>query len=424
MRKILTPLLLLSFLLSACSIPAEPTQQAQAVAFTDVTEVVAQEGTATEPVMPTEGQATAEPISNGEQIGIAWVHMVDANVGWAWSVENGTPTRLVRTTDAGANWTAVGKLGIDTAVDNVFLDANTAWVAGTTNAGDWKVLHTADAGETWEDLPIPDAIRFADIEFFTQLDGIAVLVDGAAGSAYYTVYETTDGGREWSLIPFISPSPEEGLPEGTLHLCNICGDILYYDGLRAIIVKGDMVYDPTGKFQVLTTLDRGLNWSTTEIVLPEELAAGNVNPMRPTFNMATGILPMNVVKNDAEGNFESSILLMYKSEDGGFSWTSQGARLSLEGVLPDPIHYVNVNDIYTQCGVGICYTNDGGRTFVGNPLPIKLGDRPADILSMEQYQFISANEGFAISRMGEFYQLWHTVDNGITWVEIQPLLVK
>ena len=422
MKKSIIPLLLMIFLLTSCSIPAEPTQPSSAVALTEVSEVGAPEATEPALAVPTEGQAITGSTNNGELIGIAWIHMIDANIGWAWSVENGDPTRLVRTSDGGATWTAVTPLGIDTAVDNVFLDATTAWVAGTTNTGDWKVLHTSDAGQTWEDLPIPDAIRFADIEFFTQLDGVAILMDGAAGSAYYTVYETTDGGREWSLIPFISPTPEVGLPEGTLHLCNICGDILYYDGLRAIIVKGDMVYDPTGKFQVLTSLDRGINWSTTEMQLPEEYAGGNVNPMRPTFNMSTGTLPMNVVKNDAEGNFESSILLIYRSEDDGFNWALQDSRLSLDGVLPDPIHYVNVNDIYTQCGVGICYTNDGGKTFVVNPLPIKLGERPADVLSMEQYQFISANEGFAISKMGEFYQLWHSIDNGITFFEIQPIL--
>lgn len=422
MKKIFLTIFILSILITGCSIPSQPAKNepnpSEAAVENSAAMATAVPTDTITPELPT---VTKSPV--GEPVRLAWFHMIDRSFGWAWAMNNDTPSMLVRTEDGGVHWKNVTPNGLASEVGNVFLDSENAWVAATDTTGEWQLFHTNDGGITWEVLPVVDAIKYSDLRFFTPLEGVAVIMDGAAGSAYYTVYETTDGGKEWSLIPFLPPSSDENLPEGTLRLCNICGDIFYYDGVRSMIIKGDMASDATGKFQILTSFDRGAKRMTSEITLPAQYAAGNVNPFMPIFYMDTGTLPVNVVKY-GQSTPEFSELVVYRTEDGGATWNLQPVQINIQQALPDPIHYVDVNTFYTQCGNGLCYTTDGSNTFISNPLPIPLGDRPADMLSLDQYQFVGPEAGYALTKLGEKYQFWRSLDYGLHFDEILPLLEK
>lgn len=422
-KSLMGSVLILALILVSCSVPPVMVDQVS----TDPTAVPITESTATVqleeaiPAVPEPSQ-TAEVII--QPLEIAWIWMADARSGWAWSNENEQISQLLTTQDGGQTWKDVTPSDLGTVIGNEFLDAQTAWVSATDANGQWQLFGTLNGGRSWEILPAVEAIQYSDLKMFTPLEGVAINVSGAAGSAYYTIYETTDSGNQWSLVPLLPPDGSDGLPEGTVQVCNICGDILYYDPLRTLIAKGDMATESTGQVQVLYSADRGLNWTRTTLDLPAEFADGNNAPLQPKFQMQDGILPINVVKYDSNGNFVYSILLFYRTSDGGVTWQLQESRLNLQGVLPDPVHFASTNDIYTQCATGLCYSNDGGKSFTVNPLPMRLGDRPADMLVFEQYQFVSSTEGYAISKMGDDYQLWHTDNNGLVWTEILPEVIR
>ena len=422
-KSILGSVLILALMVVSCSIPPVMDDQAS----TDPTDVPITESTAT---VQLEEAKTALPESSQtaevaiQPLEIAWIWMADARSGWAWSNENEQISHLLTTQDGGRTWSDVTPEDLGTVIGNEFLDAQTAWVSATDANGQWRLLGTLNGGQSWKVLPIVEAIQYSNLKIFTALEGAAIITDGAAGSAYYTIYETTDSGNEWSLVPLLSPTGSDGLPEGTVQLCNICGDILYYDPLRTVIAKGDMAGEPTGRLQVFSSFDRGMSWSQSNLEIPAEFADGNNAALQPKFHMQEGTLPVNVVKYDSTGNFVYSILLFYRTSDGGVTWHLQESRLNLQGVLPDPVHFASINDIFTQCGTGLCYSNDGGKSFTVNPLPMRLGDRPADMLFFEQYQFVSSTEGYAISKMGDDYQLWHTDDYGLVWTEILPEVIQ
>jgi len=198
-------------------------------------------------VSDTRGWAGTAPVSAEKRLletsdgGLTWTFVADlpplapdlmcgtSVVGDSVAYISGTndptnPTRMMKTLDAGATWTAWDMSPhADLLVDNLFVDANHGFVVGGRDAVPNPqrsrskvravVLHTDDGGETWtdrlagiaDDLPrgewgwkiqfLDDRVGFVALESFTRA----------------AILKTTDGGLSWTRIEVDDPQNNANL---------------------------------------------------------------------------------------------------------------------------------------------------------------------------------------------------------------------
>jgi photosystem II stability/assembly factor-like uncharacterized protein len=97
--------------------------------------------------------------------------------------------RIIKTSDGGATWVALGSgaVGWMTGID--FIDADTGTVVGQNNL-EGVILRTTDGGWTWEHQEWEQLAWMEDVDFIDAQTGVAV---GWSG----TILWTTDGGQNW-----------------------------------------------------------------------------------------------------------------------------------------------------------------------------------------------------------------------------------
>ena len=145
-----------------------------------------------------------EPVNYGQDINLTDVFFVSPDVGWV----SGEHATILKTTDAGAHWTAqVGgdPNGTEKAIGQLrFLDARHGWAV----TDDQRLLRTMD-GENWEQIgqqPAPGS-GFVDYAFTSVRHGIAL------GGNMGGFYVTNDGGRRWvNVTPCKVHATVQGLP--------------------------------------------------------------------------------------------------------------------------------------------------------------------------------------------------------------------
>jgi photosystem II stability/assembly factor-like uncharacterized protein len=351
--------------------------------------------------------------------------MLPGGTGWGWATRNGTMNWLLRTTDGGLSWSDASPVGDYVYAGSYFLTDQDAWLStynASTNTG--GLLRTQDGGKTWEALPPNDILQNAMFEFQSPSVGLAETADMGAGNAYLNYYQTQDGGLSWQVVPLVAPSPEPSLPTGTIHLCNICGDSLYFDGSHTLITYGDMASEPTGSARFSLSNDLGQHWKDFKLALPAAYATGAVMPLMPAFFGTQGFLPVSVIKFNADGTTEFSILLTYTSQDAGQTWQVA------PGVLKNmPSHVGNVQIIsaqqaYVRCGGDLCVTTDASQTWTILPKSLNFDMNADEQAYVSQIRFADSSNGYAISGPSDNPSLWKTSDGGQTWVHLSPILLE
>ena len=408
-----------------------PTFTALASANTAVSTAAAS-STPTSTAAPTEALAAATAVATraaGPAIVLEQIHMLNANDGWGWAAQQGALTQLLRTGDGGQTWTDVSpKAGSGSAYNyygSFFLDGQTAWLTyydSTANNG--GLLYTRDGGQIWNSLPPNQYLQNARVQFSSPTDGVAETADMGAGQAHLTYYQTQDAGNTWKVVPITAPNPEEGMPAGTLHLCNICGDQLYYDPARVIIAQGDMANDPVGVVRISVSADLGKTWTNLQLPIPARYAGGSVAPMQPVFFGQTGLLPVNIIKYDQQGALAFSALIMYASQDGGQTWQPSPAALENPLSQINNVQIISAKDAFVVCGKNLCSTNDGAQTWktLSGSLNFDQSTGAADAVTM--FNFIDPQNGWAVSGQSGATTLWQSKDGGATWTKMSPTLSK
>ena len=414
-------LILLTLSILACSLPSLLT--APAALPTPSASPAAPNPSQTPAPSPAASPAPTEPLS--QPIILDQIHMLTASEGWAWATRNGVMDQLLHTTDSALTWQDVSPHGSYTYNSSYFIDSRTAWLA--TSNPDYTpgpILRTSDAGLTWQTTPESDVLQNASVTLSSPNDGIALTASIGAGNAYYTAYQTSDAGLTWTVIPYISPEDaEQGLPEGTLHLCNICGDTLYSDPQRVILVHGSMANEDINTSVSLSiSTDLGKHWNNPALPINKKYA-GTVMPFTPAFFADEGVLPVSIIQYAADGSLKFSVLQLYLTHDGGQSWKASPALLDLDKEYASAVQVISPADTVVRCGRDLCITRDSASSWTRLPNAELNFDTNADAADyISQFTFTDPLTAFLLRGEAGSAALYQTTDDAQTWHQIHPVI--
>ena len=284
---------------------------------------------------------------NGQTI---WSLAINPNDPRKMFAGTGAPSRcrLYRSADAGASWEAVAPVfpefcaGVNRprlltiAIDPQ--DGNDVWF-GVEEGGLWR---SRDGGTVWERLDAPTkAIPISDIHAVSILRA----ADGAKTILVLTVnavYRSGDDGASWSETEARKHFDNMYYARTVQPLADATGDLL--------LAIGDGT--PGTRTMLYRSADRGASWQPTELATPPNSTfwSVGVHPDDPSLLFA----------GTKYGH-------LFRSRDGGRSWTRRGCNLPLGNYTSILINPNNTEEIFISSALetdgGIHYSNDAGQNW-------------------------------------------------------------
>jgi len=363
------------------------------------------------------------------------VDFPDVLHGWAVGA-NGA---VIRTTDGGATWTKQSS-GTTSYLDGVsFVSATEGWAAGGNT-----ILHTTNGGSTWTKQSTPSATWAYSLTMVDALHG------WAAGE---TLTSTTDGGVTWTIQPIANPDWLFGVDAvdptaativgwnggvftttngGSTWVNRLNGAPTEVYGMDANDSQHAWAAGTFGETQYTT--DGGTTWNRVQVGNPYghlygiDFAPGNT----------TGWL---VGDGDQSNNYG----VVFRSKDGGKSWTLQSSTGSLD-IVYDVAALTNRRAVTVSALGYIRYTTDGGTTWrvghriggsllnavsftgrtgwvAGNEATVMRSDdggrtwvlrrpNPGYDAAFMDVSFADQSSGWVVGFYGDVF---HTTDGGLTW---------
>lgn len=353
--------------------------------------------------------------------------MASPQVGWAWgwSKEEGS-TQIWHTIDGGLNWQNVSPPP-EVWSFNFALDADTAWASVCQPEGEdclVGITRTTDGGETWSvfnTYPWRNADR---LKFYNELEGILSGCGAAAGTGICNIYETLDSGYSWIPMEFVTD--HHGVPgdyPGQIHFCNICGDAIYFDLDRLMIVGGNMAQFADEAFPLWITLDRGQTWHHQELPLPTgTYNPGLIDPYTPIFfGDLDGILPVKLANED----YDQFAMAFYNTKDGGLSWHFRSLVDNVEYVDSwSRMDFISNQDIIFACDLDLCVSHDGAQSWQRLTPNLNFGYAGGQHY-VQQFDFVDPLLGWALVGVDRYeLTLWQTTNGGETWKILAPLFLE
>lgn len=269
---------------------------------------------------------------------------------------------------AQAQWATQNSTTTDTLDCVFFTSANTGYaIAGLQgpNAVNHILLKTTDGGATWSDLHcnnIGTSVHFVD-------------ANRGYMSGWDTVFQTTNGGANWSAYPL-------GLGSTV-----ILFDIYFFNSSVGYAPAWN--YGNNSSFMVHTT-NAGVSWASVSGGVSAGLGSRSIFCTDANTCYAIGW----------NGNHG-----VYKTIDGGATWNSINALTSWDCAS---IYFTSattgVATVAAGSPRGIIRTSDGGSTW--NQVYNSGGS------SMSSVYFTDSNNGFAVGDGGTILK---TTDGGATW---------
>gem|GEM_PF-734376 len=308
-----------------------------------------------------------------------------------------------RSTDDGANWNvltdnlfslACGAIATDPSTsDIVYLGTGELNYSGDSYYGN-GFFKTTDGGTTW--------IRLYDTfigKYYSQ-----IVVDPSNTSIVYVasdrgLYKSTDAGVSWSNTR-----------------CGTYVNSLVMDQSNTQILYGAI--GGTGANSIRKSTDGGATWSTLTAGLPTTSMGRTQLAIAPTNG--------NIVYASISNRASSQLLGLYRTTDGGSSWTLQAGYSASWNYLGGQGWYANavavspINpDVVVVGGLDIFGSIDGGVTldkktnwFTSNPMNFSHAD----------IHFLGYNINTGDLYCGSDGGVYRSTDDGNSWVDLNATL--
>jgi photosystem II stability/assembly factor-like uncharacterized protein len=386
---------------------------------------------------------------------IRWFKMIDANLWYA----GGDYGMLLKTTNAGANWTTYtggyqstlypGATIFTNILTGYFLNANTGFLGYSSCRG---IVKTTNGGVTLDTIQIlPTGSASVNSIYF--LDAQTGYI---CGTSTLKAYKTTNGGSNWTQVPNLTALTYYQIyasDTNNIILTSSSGNTYYTTnaganwttsnvgttntlyGMKFINPTTGYIVGSSGCFRYTTNF--GANWSGSSVTTTSSLyninisgndlvVSGNMNPdaiFKSTDNgtswtslPAVAPAQLSTLFAQAFDKNGNTIVIagnygqMNKSTDNGVTWNAMNYSKSL----------ANMVDIYAQNGgangriiaigsdIGaydqILYSSNGGLNWAVSSYP------PQQVLS--HLEMVNSNTGYLSGRYGT---LAKTTDGGVTW---------
>jgi photosystem II stability/assembly factor-like uncharacterized protein len=272
---------------------------------------------------------------------------------------------LWKTTNNGTTWEALFADQDSVSIGDVAIapnDANLVWVGTGENnnrqSSSWGngVYKSVDGGHTWKNMGLVDSMHIARI-IVDPIDNEVVYV-AALGHLWGPnkergVYKTTDGGRTWNSVLYVSE--DTGATELVMDPSN--NKVLYAATYQRR--RSNWGFNGGGPGSaIFKTTDAGRTWAKLTNGIPEG-TLGRIG--LDIYRKNPNVLYARIEHEKQTG--------LYRSDDSGASWRK------ISETNPRPMYFSQVridpNDdhrIYVL-GVELLISDDGGKTFVGNTVP-------------------------------------------------------
>ena len=270
--------------------------------------------------------------------------------GSLWKTENNGITFKPVFDNQGAY--SIGAVEIDPSNPNI------VWVGTGENNNQGNVIYgdgiykSEDGGKSWKNMGLKNSEQIGGIVIDPKNSDVVYLA--AMGPLRNTggdrgIYKTTDGGKTWNRVLFVSDYT--GCFE--VHMDPRYSNILYATAHQRMSNLYTGVYGGP-ESGIYRSLDSGTTWEKMTKGLPTEdmgrigLAISPVNP---------DVLYAIVESTDKDKGF-------YKSEDRGVSWTKQSSYISAFPFYFQKIFcdVKNIDRVYSM-DVYLQFSIDGGKTW-------------------------------------------------------------
>ena len=328
------------------------------------------------------------------------LHMLDRSKGWALTNQN-----ILFTSDGGQNWKDVTPTGSSYGTYTVgdFMNDKYAWIIATQQqiGNSVTVLRTSDGGQHWLSSKISaNEVSVLDSpHFLTTKEGfieLGTFGGPGAGSEAVGIFHTTDGGQNWTEVS--DTEHPGGLPHGGLK-----SGISFKDAKNGWATGEDASDTPW----LYMTHDGGHTWSKQSLPPLSNGPAIHYVTTPPVFFGNNAFLPVQV-QVQASVNTVSSGFVLYKSVNGGTSWSTDFLTnpATLAKFASSDLYIESVNNAWaTDQGGNVYGTSDGGEHWS------KLA---SNVDTIKTLSFVDTSYGWAVSDT----KLWHTTDGGKHWSQI------
>lgn len=284
-----------------------------------------------------------------------------------------------KTTDGGANWTPLTDDQASLAMGAIAVaPSNTSIVYAGTGELSFSsssyygagVLKSVNGGATWTQTGSPAGAPFAG-PFSSGLGGMyiggmaihpsdpnVVFVSARrfsnSGSG---IYRTTDGGNNWTEVLLTNPNTGAGMPAGSA--------IQYRPGITSVLYAG---FGNTGSSAGSAGMWRSTDGGTTWSQLGGGLPTSNVGRVEFTISVSNPMVMYVAIQDTGEvGGSFGALLGLYKSTDGGDTWTKLTATPDFCSPqcwydMVVAVSPVNPNLIFAG-GISMYRSSDGGSTW-------------------------------------------------------------
>jgi len=345
--------------------------------------------------------------------------MLDELFGTALLMSNDGAQTLVATHDGGKTWTSIMPPMEGYILSTYFSSPEIGFLTTQSLEGKTFLWSSPDGGVTWRNSELFENMIGARLVLAQEEYLLARVEDVGAGSAYVHYYESTDQGTTWSLLPLLPPEPEEGLPEGVVRICNICGDLTAQSELDSLIVYGEMANDAKSTITLDVSNNRGLHWRRVGISKPNGFETSLIQPIHLNLGDSRWTVLISLIQFEPT---VSSQILVLESLDQGVTWEIYDPDLEIHSVFTASGIQVDEEMLALICEDEVCLLDLSIPILTKIPLD-KIWEN-ANSASDLVLEFSDRQHAWLVINKPESANIYQTSDGGENWELIIPALLS